>query len=209
MLNPDEQALRKDITSAFLAAGTRFLAALLVCVAEVGAQATTAGEVPPKANSGMPASISFVFLTVFGLAIFIAVQPIVSYLSGWRKLAKLYPQSDIMEGQLFRITQGAVGRLRNKNVMRLRAGYSHLHFSMLRLFSIGHAPFSVPWSDVTGTQGKYFLFHRVARLTMVKAPSIRITVPADVGERVIAASRGQARFVDDAEKPGAAQKPRG
>jgi len=128
------------------------------------------------------------------LLLFVCAGPLVGFLSGWQKLARLHPPTDVRDGNLFRVGLARIGGCGYKGNLRLTTGISHLHFSVLRLFRLGHPPFSVPWCDISVSFQKYW-FQNFMRFTLARAGEVRCLLPAELGKRVIAASQGQVRLV--------------
>jgi hypothetical protein len=115
--------------------------------------------------------------------------------SGWRRLAGLYPDRKGGRGRSFRCGSMVMGKTNYRGGTRLTADDSHLHFSMSVLMRPGHAPFSVPWSDITVSRDEWPWFPLkgvpVIRLTLTRHPSLRILVPVSHGETIVTASGGR------------------
>jgi hypothetical protein len=115
--------------------------------------------------------------------------------SGWRRLAGLYPDRNNGRGHSFRCGSMVMGMSNYRGGARLTADDSHLHFSMSVLMRPGHAPFSVPWPDITLSRDEWPWFPLkgvpVIRLTLARHPGLRILVPVSHGEKIVAASGGR------------------
>ena len=115
--------------------------------------------------------------------------------SGWRRLARLYPDRNGGGGRALRAGSLLMGVTNYRGGARLAADDAHIHFSMGALLRFGHPPFSVPWSDVTAARDGWPWFplrgHPVLRLTLARHRGLRILVPLTDGEKLIAASGGR------------------
>jgi hypothetical protein len=166
-----------------------------------------AGAPPLEEAGSAPASVRWWLpspllprhlLRAFGLYLLVAWVPLnwlLGVRSAWKVLSDRYPAVPLREGPRFWCGWLIVGRSRYRNLVRLTAGESHLHASVILPFRPGRPPLSVPWGDILVSRD-VFPFPRFAvhRFTFARAPEVRFLVPTGVGEKVIAASRGRLRL---------------
>ena len=105
----------------------------------------------------MDRSVPLIF-AAFGLALFItiwvAVSLILSFVGGWRSLAREYraphtvPDSGWIERRAL-----LSGRARYKNALRLRADDAGIYLSVAFPFRVGHPPLFFPWEDLFALPG--------------------------------------------------------
>ena len=117
------------------------------------------------------------------------------HLSGWRRVARTYPDRNSGRGRSFRSGPILMGRSNYRGWGRLTTDESHLHFAVGAILRAGHPPFSVPWRDITASRDEWpwspFKGHPVIRLTLARHPGLRILVPVAAGERIAAESGGR------------------
>lgn len=126
--------------------------------------------------------------------------------SGWRRVAKRYPDRNTRRGISFRSGQLVVNQSIYKTGVRFTMDESHLHAAMSLLARPGHRPFSVPWSDITASYDEWpwfpFKGHPMVRLSLAADPGLRILVKAGDGRRIAEASGGRLT-IDGAGQPAA------
>jgi len=164
---------------------------------------------PPRPGSAEPAtSVSsaerrlrfnpkYVLWFVLGWVViaWVPMMTLVGLWSGWRRVARLYPDRSAGRARSFRTGPILMGICNYRGGGRLAADDSHLHFSMGPVVRVGHPPFSVPWADIIASRGEWpwfpFKGHPVIRLTLARYPGLRILVPVSDGERIVSESGGR------------------
>lgn len=120
--------------------------------------------------------------------------------SGWRRLARFYPDRDGGRGRAFSCGNMVMALANYRGGVRVKPDESHLHFSTWMLYRPGHPPFSVPWSDIKATRDGWpwfpFKGMPVVRLTIARYPTLRILLPRMVGERIVAESGGRLQLTE-------------
>jgi hypothetical protein len=145
----------------------------------------------------LPFDVRWLPLVVIALVV-IAWAPMLiltARMSGWRRLADLYPGRHPGRGHAFRCSPVLMGVSNYRSGARFTPDESHLHFAPPALQRPGHRPFSVPWSDITVSRDEWPWFplkgHPMVRLTLAKSPDLRILMPLRDGEAIVAASGGR------------------
>lgn len=105
---------------------------------------------------------------------------IISFLSGWRRLARLYPAYNPPDGTRFRFKSGKVGWAGYNNCLTYCAGFSGLYMAVFPLFSFGHHPLLIPWGEIRSVEEKSVLFCSYAVLSIGTQEAVRVTIPKEV-----------------------------
>jgi hypothetical protein len=109
---------------------------------------------PSRRSFPLPFDLRYLPLFAIGMAVIIGVPAtaMIGRWSGWRQLAKRYPDRNTGRGSSFK--SGPL--VMHKSVYRMGARFtmdeSHLHFRMSVLARSGHSPFSVPWSELEASR---------------------------------------------------------
>ncbi|MGI9627569.1 MAG: hypothetical protein ACR2QM_12085 [Longimicrobiales bacterium] len=83
------------------------------------------------------------------ITIWIAVSLILSFVGGWRALAREYrAPHPVPDGAWVERRVLFSGSARYKNVLRLRANDAGIFISVAPMFRIGHPPLFLPWEDL-------------------------------------------------------------
>jgi hypothetical protein len=96
----------------------------------------------------------------------------ISFMSGWQRLAAAYPALDEPSGERFGMEGARIGLANYKGCLVVHSSPGGLHLSVWTLFRPGHAPLFIPWSAM----------HRLRRRQLFWLD----TVVFDVGEPTIA-----------------------
>jgi len=132
-------------------------------------------------------------LALFGFTLFWCfISFLLSRLSGWSTLADAYPAGEVMTPNVRYRWQSALMNANTKynGALTIVADGRAVHFSMLPLFKVGHAPLSVPWEDIHAAPRELLFMHRIA-LTFARAPHVTMLIPVPLAERLTAASMGR------------------
>lgn len=120
------------------------------------------------------------FVPVLILGFTCSILYLISFLSGWRKLARLYPAYNPPDGTRFRFQSGKVGWAGYNNCLTYCVGFSGLYIAVFPLFSFGHHPLLIPWGEIRAVEERSVFFCHYAILS-IGAPEIaRITIPKKV-----------------------------
>jgi hypothetical protein len=131
-----------------------------------------------------------VLFVVFWIALF----HLFASLSGWRALARSYPAlggAGAAAGTRFRMRSAQLARGVNyNNGITFTAGAAGLGVSMPWLFSFGHAPIEVPWSEIR-TEPERVWWFPVVTLRFARAPSVPVKLRRPLAEEIARASGGR------------------
>lgn len=102
------------------------------------------GTFPP-----LPVALGVVLFPV----VWCFVSWLISYFSGWQRLAALYPARTAPTGQRFS-TDARIGVTRYGGNVYVDVSSEGLFLSVMFAFRIGHQPLFIPWSEIHNRQTK-------------------------------------------------------
>ena len=113
---------------------------------------------------------------------------LVPFLTGWHELAGEYPLSGTFLGRRWRFRSANMRwGTRYGNCLTFGADQKGLFVSVLFPFRCGHPPLSIPWSEISVRQMRYFFTER-AEFRFRRAPSIPLYVSPALAEDLRAAA---------------------
>jgi hypothetical protein len=135
----------------------------------------------------------WIALALFGFTFFWCfVVFLISRLSGWAVLAAAYPATEVLSPSVRYRWQSAFMNANTKYNASIivAADTQGVHFATFPIFGVGHAPFSVPWTDVRA-EARQLMFVTRVKLTFARAPQVTMLVLPRLAERLEAASMGR------------------
>lgn len=132
----------------------------------------------------------WLIFAIFPLALgtmFFLVGNLLAALGGWKALAAAYPPTEEPPGERFAWRSMRIGWVNYNNCVNLVAGRFGLHFSMVFLLRLGHPPFYVPWSEITVTCQKGWIFEYI-QFYARKAPGVRLRLLRGQAEQILRAA---------------------
>jgi hypothetical protein len=144
-----------------------------------------------RLSAGAGVSDSGIEIVLAFLAIWVVTIVGISWLSGWKSLARVYPENALPAGgetfrfQTCRMRYGA----RYGSCVTFGADTRGLHLSVLFLFRFGHPPLFIPWSEVSASGGP----GPGVTLKFLRVPDVPLTVGRQLAEDIAAASGGNFR----------------
>ena len=138
-----------------------------------------------ESNADAPAWLfsAFPFLFVF---MWLFVLNLLSFIGGWRSLARSYAAGPAPQGQAFSFRSARLGLVDYGSCLRFVSGPAGLSISVLFLFRPGHKPLFIPWYDVSVRLTKGWVF-RYAEFFFAKHPDVRLRVFQRLAEQLLAA----------------------
>jgi hypothetical protein len=124
------------------------------------------------------------------LGIWCGVLQLLSLVSGWKTLARLYPAEVVPSDPTFRFQSAQFGLAGYNNCLNLTVSYASLCLVPVLPLRIGHAAICVPWRDIQVEPGRMF-FARIGKLRFAKEPAITIRLRWSLLVRIAEASSGQ------------------
>lgn len=134
--------------------------------------------------------IIFAFSVVFPL-FWATIAFLISRLGGWGSMAEAYPYREPLIVQCFPLQSAILRFMSNYNaVVKICADEQGLYFSVMFLFRPGHAPFFVPWEEISGTRKQYFLYP-VVDLRFQRTPNLPFRVYKRTADKLVEAGNGR------------------
>ncbi|MCA9898847.1 MAG: hypothetical protein H6654_15950 [Ardenticatenaceae bacterium] len=130
------------------------------------------------------------FLVTFPL-FWSTIVYLISRLGGWGSMAEAYPYREPLAAHCYAL-QGAILRysFSYRNVVKICADAEGVYFSVLFLFRPGHAPFFVPWTEISGTKKQYFLFP-VVDLRFQRTPNLPFRIYKRTADQLVGVANGR------------------
>ncbi len=116
--------------------------------------------------------ILFILFT-FAWAVFMFF--VLSYLSGWRKLAEKYYYPKTFTGKTYSFRAARIKKVRFKGALTFGVNDEGLYMVPIFLFRLLHQPLLIPWSDLRAEPVRLFFFSG-HQLTVSTMPNITIQV---------------------------------
>lgn len=140
----------------------------------------SAGAAPPTAAIILLAAVAFVLWWCF-------VVGLISYLSGWRRLAERF--GDKPEGFLeetHRWQGMMLGWCGYNGCLTIEIHSGGVRFSLMPLLSVGHAPFFLPWRAIDGAKKERRFFREALCFAVKDAGAVlaRIQLYSPSGVRI-------------------------
>ncbi len=132
----------------------------------------------PFSAFGYASAISVV---LFVVVVLVLVLLIISRISGWRELAEHYPDQNLgSQANKKYFVYARLKRFVNYNgILVLESTSTGLRVRMLKLFSLGHPAFFIPWSDISFVEAKKGITFR-AGIKLVRTNDVAMYVPTNV-----------------------------
>lgn len=125
---------------------------------------------------------------VLAFALFWAgVVWLIAQLSGWSKLAAVYPSRIPFNETCWSIQSGRFRWNSNySGILRVCADGQALHLSVFVLFRPGNPPLSIPWEDISATAYGFGV-----ELRFYRAENVPLRISRQLAERIMPASEGR------------------
>ena len=129
------------------------------------------------------------------LALALLLLPVAGFamasVSGWRALARAYPERPDPSPRELRYQSVRTGRgVRLQGIVHLRCGLDALRFSIVFPLSLFSPPFSVPWREIRATALSRLLFEEI-ELRFDGCPEVPLYVHRALARQLGGASRGR------------------
>ncbi len=127
---------------------------------------------------------SFIAFALF----WIVIVWLIAQMAGWPKLVEKYPARQPWNETCWWMQSAQLGKWANySGILKVCADAEGIHCSTIFPFHIGNAPFSVPWSEISGRKRQRFLQSTV-ELRFQRVPSIPMRISASLANRLVEAS---------------------
>ena len=136
-------------------------------------------------------TIDFSFLKFIAMAvgIWLGVNFLLAFLSGWFSLAREYRASESFEGKKWYLQSGDLGWFwpfgSMRGVLNIGANRAGLYLSVLFPFRPGKPPLFIPWTDIS-VKTKKGIFFKYTVFKFRRVPSVPLKIMERVGREIIA-----------------------
>ena len=133
-------------------------------------------------------------LCVIGWIVF---SYLLASMSGWRKLAEIYPATQPFSGRWMRPWAASMGWGVNYNgLLNIGPDAAGIHISIFFLFRPGHPPLFIPFEEITATEARIWRtkWLSMARLQFARPSSAYLLIPMKTAEALSQASGLQLRI---------------
>jgi len=132
-----------------------------------------------------------IFGSLIAFALFwSAVVWLIAQIAGWPKLVEKYPPRRPWNETCWRMQSAQLRNWANySGVLKVCADAEGIHISAIFPFSMGNAPFSVPWSEINGRKRQRFLLS-IVELRFQRVPDIPMQINLVLANRLVQASGG-------------------
>jgi hypothetical protein len=120
------------------------------------------------------------------VAFSLVILNFLAIVGGWQRLASCYYASAVPPGERFLFRTANVGSVGYGSCLRFISGPAGLFISVFLLFRPGHPPLFIPWSDVSASATRGWVF-RYVDMRFARDPKVRLRVTRRLGERLLAA----------------------
>lgn len=121
-------------------------------------------------------------VVVMGPLFWIFVCNVIATVSGWRRIAALYPATCSPRGRCYGMQSATVGWANYNNCLTIHASDEGLHIKPWALFKFGHAPLFLPWSAICNRQEKQILWARSVSFEIGSPPACKMSLSPRVFE---------------------------
>ena len=125
------------------------------------------------------------FAVLFPLA-WVGMAFLFAAISGWRTLAGAYRFDGQFDGETWGHKSASIGATNYNRCLTFGAATDGLYIGPSWFFRLAHPPLFIPWSDVSVTQGKGWIF-RYLDFHFGQAPKIRVRVSERLGTSLLSA----------------------
>lgn len=132
-----------------------------------------------------------IFGSLIAFALFwSAIVWLTAQAAGWPKLVAKYPPRRPWNETCWRWQSAQLRKWANYNgILKVCADAEGIHISTPFPFSMGNAPFSVPWVEINGRKRQRFLVS-IVELRFQRAPDIPMQISPVLADRLVEAASG-------------------
>ena len=140
-----------------------------------------------------------ILLIIFGSLIAFAlfwsfIVWLIAQIAGWPKLAEKYPRRQPWNETCWHMQSARLrGWANYSGVIKVCADAEGIHISTIFPFSMGNAPFSVPWVEINGRKQQRFVIP-IVELRFQRVPGIPMQISRSLADRMVEASGGVWRY---------------
>jgi hypothetical protein len=133
-------------------------------------------------------SVWFVLSPLYFLCLWMLVGALISVVSGWFSLARVYRTRVPFDGAKWRMQSGQMRYIMGyNNVLTIGASPQGLYLASMFLFRFMHPPLLIPWSEVKVQRKKGWVFEYVT-FTLGHELAIPLRIRGKLGQNLQAAA---------------------
>jgi hypothetical protein len=125
-------------------------------------------------------ALVFVAIALAYVGLWWLILQSIAYLSGWKRLALLFPAQGSPPAHAFRWQHISFGAINYSGCITLGVSAEGLYVAVVRLFSTGHVPLQIPWSALRVVQVHEGWMLRWATLEIDAGKPIKLRIPGRV-----------------------------
>jgi hypothetical protein len=130
------------------------------------------------------------FAAILWISMWLLVGGIISFVSGWSSLARVYRTASSFDGAKWRMQSGRMRWLMGyNNVLTIGANQQGLYLATMFLFRFMHPPLLVPWSEIKVQKNKGWVFEYVT-FTLGRELAIPLRIRGTLGTNLQHAAGG-------------------
>jgi hypothetical protein len=133
--------------------------------------------------NGFPVVILIVFPFFFA-GVWILVMRLLSFVSGWHRLAERYHHPEEFRGTVLRNQSARLRGVNFNRVLDIGAGEEGLYLVPMILFRLFHKPLLIPWGEIEAEPFRRFLSGGV-RLTFRSVHGVPLELSRRAHERIM------------------------
>lgn len=115
------------------------------------------------------------FIPFFVVAMWVAVEFVISSTGGWMRLARSYATTRDPGGTRFGPLSAKIGWASYSNILYLWVSPEGLYMRMMFLFRLFHPTLLIPWKDMHDAQEHTFLWMRFLAIRLGDPPGVRVS----------------------------------
>ena len=111
-----------------------------------------------------------VMLPIVLVGMWVGVNALLSYSSGWQKLAAVYRAQRPPSGRCFPIQGGRIGDVFARGCLTIYTSPEGMYVSIWPIFRFREPPLFIPWSDIRNRRERRWLFSRLIEFEIGSPP---------------------------------------
>jgi hypothetical protein len=129
------------------------------------------------------------YFPLFFALMWLLVTTLLGALSGWYALMRNYPDRPETPLQIFAGQSGSMNLVSMRSILKLSVCPSGLRLGIMRIFGPFCRDLFVPWNEMSVVRKERF-FMKVAQITIGQPVIGKLTIPAEVADRIARAAVG-------------------
>ena len=136
---------------------------------------------------------------VFFLVMWVGIVKIVSFVSGWNILTKLYKKQDEFTGKKWHFQSLSSNSANYSGCVTFGANNEDMFIGVLFPFRVGHPDLVIPLREITGKEYKAMFLgisiYENVKLTFTREPSICFTITKKLANKIEEESNGVWKYL--------------